>query len=112
MHLTELQEALTRYIIFYYNIKMATSMLVTDVGDGDMLPFLYYKLYSIIEYDAPSKSFLKFCQMHLKRSSGAGVAGRGRPSWDGGGRRTVKDDGRKIFFDSVRLKDGSGRRTD
>ena len=43
--------------------------------------------------------------------SAAGVAGRGRPSWDGGGRRTVKDDGRKIFFDSVRLKDGSGRRT-
>ena len=40
-----------------------------------------------------------------------GVAGRGRPSWDGGGRRTVKDDGRKIFFDSVRLKDGFGRRT-
>ena len=43
---------------------------------------------------------------------GSGVAGRGRPSWDGGGRRTVKDDGRKTFFDSVRLKDESGRRTD
>ena len=42
----------------------------------------------------------------------SGVAGRGRPSWDGGGRRTVKDDGRKTFFDSVRLKDESGRRTD
>ena len=50
--------------------------------------------------------------MTFKIRTDSGVAGRGRPSWDGGGRRTVKDDGRKTFFDSVRLKDESGRRTD
>ena len=44
--------------------------------------------------------------------SGSGVAGRGRPSWDGGGRRTVKDAGRKLFFRYVRFKDGGGPRTD
>ena len=43
---------------------------------------------------------------------GSGVAGRGRPYWDEGGRRTVKVGGRTIFFDFVRLKDGSGGRTD
>ena len=41
-----------------------------------------------------------------------GVAGRGRPSWNGGGRRTVKDAGRKLFFRYVRFKDGGGPRTD
>ena len=46
----------------------------------------------------------EFCQ--------PGVAGRGRPSWDGGGRRTVKDAGRKLFFRYVRFKDGGGPRTD
>ena len=43
---------------------------------------------------------------------GSGVAGRGRPYWDEGGRRTVKVGERTIFFDFVRLKDGSGGRTD
>ena len=43
---------------------------------------------------------------------GSGVAGRGRPYWDEGGRRTVKVGGGTIFFDFVRLKDGSGGRTD
>ena len=44
--------------------------------------------------------------------SPTGVAGRRRPSWDGGGRRTVKDAGRKLFFRYVRFKDGGGPRTD
>ena len=37
MHLTELQEALTRILdasYYMFHIKMATSMLVKDVGDG------------------------------------------------------------------------------
>ena len=40
-----------------------------------------------------SLRFMGFIQMHIR------------------GRRTVKYGGRKIFFDSIRLKDGSGRRT-
>ena len=31
----------------------------------------------------------------------AGFAGRGKLSWDGGGRRTMKVGGRRIFFESV-----------
>ena len=45
-------------------------------------------------------------------NSRAGVAGRGRPSWDGGGHRTVKNAGLKLFFRYVRFKDGGGPRTD
>ena len=41
----------------------------------------------------------------------ANSANQGSRDGDGGGPRTVKDDGRKIFIDSVRFKDGFGRRT-
>ena len=45
---------------------------------------------------------------HFERlESESGFAGQGWPFWAGVRRRTMKDDGRRIFLESVRLNDGS-----
>ena len=70
----------------------ATLMLVTDVGVsnletkcvGDNFEMLVTVMHSL--------------SLNINVRHQPGAAGRGRPSWDGDRRRTVKDGGRKIFL--------------